>query len=131
MITELPNTRNIGVLTTISTNYSGLHVLNGGIGLITDTFRKTAFNRLIPSLISSGQLTNPVIGLNLFPNNSKLTIGWLDPSDYVGVINWVPLEKNREDWYKYNLFKIDGFSGRNGSLIPFGDNLLAAVDTCA
>ena len=121
---ELPNTRNIGVLTTISTNYSGLHVLNGGIGLITDTFRKTAFSRLIPSLISSGQLTNPVIGLNLFPNNSKLS--WLDPSDYVGEINWIALEKD-----KSNLFKIDGFSGHNGSLIPFGDNLLVAVETCA
>ena len=128
---ELPNARKIGVLTTISTNYSGLHVLNGGIGHITDTFRKTAFSRLIPSLISSGQLTNPVIGLNLFPNNSKLTIGWLDPSDYVGEINWIALEKNREDWCKSNLFKIDGFSGHNGPFIPFGDNLLVAVDTCA
>lgn len=69
----------------------------GGIGLITDTFRKaTNFNRLIPGLFSSGKLINPVIGLNLFPNNSKLTIGWLDPSDYVGEINWVPLEKNKK-----------------------------------
>lgn len=74
----------LGVLTALSTNYSGPRIPNGGLGLITDTFRKGPFTHLIPSLISSGQLANPVVGLNLFPNNYKLTLGWLDPSDYVG-----------------------------------------------
>ncbi|CAL1703986.1 unnamed protein product [Somion occarium] len=127
-IVESPDI-DIGLLTVMSTNYTNFRIRNGGLGLLTNTFRKDPINRLIPRLYESGQLIDPVIGMRLDPSNPRLTIGALDPNDYEGTLNWVELEPDNGDWFKYNVFKIDGFSGRNGSLLPFDDNLLTAVDS--
>ncbi|KAI0075491.1 acid protease [Panus rudis PR-1116 ss-1] len=118
----------LGLLRGISTNYSSIRTWNGDLGLLTNTFRNGTFKRLLADLNSTGQLLNPVLGMRFDPQNPKLTIGALDPNDYVGELNWVQIEDDQLDWFEFNVFKIDGFAGRNGSLLPFGD-LTASLDS--
>lgn len=71
---------------------------------------------------------NPVIGLRFNPVQPRLTVGALDPNDYEGEINWVPIQPNEEGWDLGNNFQIDGFSGRNKTLLPFQSPMFAALD---
>jgi len=83
-------------------------------------------------LWNAGKLLNPVIGMRFHPENSKLTIGALDPADYEGEINWVQLETQNPSWNSANLFKIDGFKGYNGSFFPYGASAsaLTSINSC-
>jgi hypothetical protein len=65
------------------------------------------------------------------PANPKLTIGALDPNDYEGTINWVEMSQHPDpNGDYYNTFSVDGVKGYNGTFLPFGGNLTAALDSC-
>ncbi|TCD68235.1 hypothetical protein EIP91_011304 [Steccherinum ochraceum] len=113
----------------LSTGYDGLRVTNGGFGFLADTPRNTSVNRFIPALYQSGQLFNPVVGMRLDTLNPRLTVGALDPNDFEGEINWVPLEPNTVGDNLYNRFNLDGIVGRNGSFVPYGDNLIGGISS--
>ena len=81
-----------------------------------------AENSYLLSLYNSGLLLNPVVGLSLSPNHSRMTIGALDPNDYDGPINWVPVAKDGS-------FNLDGFIGLNGSALPFQYPLQALAES--
>ncbi|KIJ13949.1 hypothetical protein PAXINDRAFT_13273 [Paxillus involutus ATCC 200175] len=64
------------------------------------------------------------------PANPKLTISELDPNDYEGTINWVEMSQNPDlNGDYYNMFNVDGVKGYNGTFVPFGGNLTAALDS--
>ncbi|KAH7885582.1 hypothetical protein F5I97DRAFT_1937717 [Phlebopus sp. FC_14] len=73
--------------------------------------------------------------LGIFPDplnaTAAMTIGALDPKDYQGVINWVPLVSPPTDgsWKFENIFGIDGLKGYNGSFLPDSENTLATMDS--
>jgi len=69
------------------------------------------------------------MGFRFDPNKTRMTIGALDPSDYEGTLNWVQMEQPEASWDFYNVIKIDGMKGYNGSFIPWGSNLRASLST--
>lgn len=65
------------------------------------------------------------------PANPKITIGALDPNDYEGTINWVPLNPSPDPNGDYgNTFSFDGVKGYDDQFVPYGANLTAALDSC-
>ncbi|KAH8102890.1 aspartic peptidase domain-containing protein [Cristinia sonorae] len=119
----------IAMINTLSTNLKGVRTINGGFGFQDGLPRNNSIRKLIPELYATGQLLNPVVGMRLDPLNPKLTIGALDPNDYDGEINWVQLEPNNAGDNLYNQFKVDGIVGRNGTMVPYGDNLLGGINS--
>ena len=112
----------------ISTKFGPFgRVVNGAFGFLTSIPRITPIKHFVPSLFESGQLLNPVVGMRMDTLKPTLTVGALDPNDYEGEINWVPLESSNLTDNLYNQFKVDGIVGRNGSLVPYGDNLVAGI----
>jgi hypothetical protein len=104
---------------------------NGRLGLFPDPLNETAASQhFLSQMYQSGQLLNPVVGMRFDPMNPKITIGALDPSDYQGQINWVPLTSPNSTWTYKNTFMIDGLKGYNGSFLPGSENLLAVLDSC-
>jgi hypothetical protein len=104
---------------------------NGRLGLFLDPLNATAASQhFLSQMYQSGQLLNPVVGMRFDPMNPKITIGALDPNDYQGQINWVPLTIPNSTWTYRNTFKIDGLKGYNGSFLPESENLLAVLDSC-
>jgi len=101
---------------------------NGKLGLAQSS---SPIQDLFSQLFSSGQLVDPVIGLRLDPDHPKMTVGALDPNDYVGAINWVQIEQAQSQWNQSNAFPIDGVLGRNGSILQFPSptRLLASLDS--
>lgn len=98
-------------------------LLNGNLGLfINNENATTRSHSYFTQLWESGKLINPVIGMRFNPLNPKLTVGALDPADYEGEINWVPLETPEESSSFLNIFKMDGFKGYNGSFFPYGSS---------
>ncbi|KAJ8579494.1 acid protease [Rhizopogon salebrosus TDB-379] len=103
---------------------------NGRLGLFPDPLNATAASQhFLLKMYKSGQLLNPVVGMRFDPMNPKITIGALDPNDYQGQINWVPLTTPNSTWTYKNTFMIDGLKGYNGSFIPESENLLTVVDS--
>ncbi|KAG1752304.1 aspartic peptidase domain-containing protein [Suillus paluster] len=103
---------------------------NGRLGLFPDPLNATAASQhFLLQMYQSGQLLNPVVGMRFDPMNPKITIGALDPNDYQGQINWVPLTTPNATWTFQNTFMIDGLKGYNGSFLPQSENLLAALDS--
>lgn len=106
-------------------------LLNGHLGLFVN---KTAANTgIFKRLWDQGSLLNPVMGMRWDPMKPRLTIGALDPEDYIGEINWVPLEDRYTATggiYQTNEFHIDGVKGFNGSLLPFPENPTAILHAC-
>jgi hypothetical protein len=103
---------------------------NGRLGLFPDPLNVTAASQhFLLQMYRSGQLLNPVIGMRFDPMNPKITIGALDPNDYQGHINWVPLTIPNSTWTFQNTFMIDGLKGYNGSFLPESENLLAVLDS--
>ena len=102
-------------------------VLNGAFGFLSSIPRITQVKQLLPSLFESDQLLDPVVGLRMDTLKPTITFGALDPNDYEGEINWVPLETSNLTDNLYNQFKVDGIVGRNGSFVPYGDNLMAGI----
>ncbi|TDL18274.1 acid protease [Rickenella mellea] len=93
------------------TNQSIFH--SRGLGLWVDRHNTTLQQQsILKAAFDQELLLNPVIGLILNPRNPKLTIGALDPNDYVGEINWVSALDDGQ-------VNIDGFYGFNGSKIPW------------
>ncbi|KAH8102876.1 aspartic peptidase domain-containing protein [Cristinia sonorae] len=121
----------IAMIKLLSTQYPGTRPLNGGFGFLDGLPRNVSVRKFIPDLYASGKLLNPVVGMRLDPLNPRLSIGVLDPNDYNGEINWVQLEPNVFGDNLYNQFKVDGIVGRNGSLVPYGDNLLGGINSMA
>ncbi|KAF8656482.1 hypothetical protein AX16_002501 [Volvariella volvacea WC 439] len=106
----------------ISMYHQGLNPLNGILGLWSNSTsdRKT----LISHLWDSGALLNPVVGIRLDHDQPRMTIGALDPADYVGTINWIEVQGQT------NEFAIDGLKGYDGSFIPFdADEIIATLST--
>lgn len=103
---------------------------NGRLGLFPDPLNVTAASQhFLLQMYRSGQLLNPVVGMRFDPTNPKITIGALDPNDYQGHINWVPLTTPNSTWTFQNTFMIDGLKGYNGSFLPESENLLAVLDS--
>lgn len=104
-------------------------LLNGHLGLFVN--KTAAVPGIFKRLWDQGSLLNPVMGLRWDPLKPRLTIGALDPEDYVGAINWVPLEDRYSTVtggiYQTNEFPIDGVKGFNGSLLPFPENPTAIL----
>ncbi|OJA09842.1 hypothetical protein AZE42_08002 [Rhizopogon vesiculosus] len=103
---------------------------NGRLGLFPDPLNATAASQhFLLQMYQSGQLLNPVVGLRFDPMNPKITIGALDPNDYQGQINWVPLTTPNSTWTFKNTFVIDGLKGYNGSFLPESENLPTTLDS--
>jgi hypothetical protein len=114
----------------MSYNFSA-RINNGQFGAFVDDTNSTLQSaHLFSQLWEEGELLNPVLGFRFDPRNPKVTLGALDPADYEGTINWVQIEPPQESWLYQNVFKIDGIKGYNGSFLPFGDSLLANVNSC-
>lgn len=112
----------------MSTNYSN-RIFNGHLGIFVNGSDSTPPYSYFKTLWNQGQLLNPVVGLRLDPLKPRMTVGALDPADYDGTINWVQMEAPDPSLNFVNAVKIDGIKGYNGSFLPFGDNLIASVDT--
>lgn len=99
------------------------HIQNGNLGVFVNNQNSSTISEsYFSQLWSNGRLLNPVIGMKFSPQNPKLTIGALDPSDYEGEINWVQLETPDPSWYLPNVFKMNGFKGYDGSLFNVGSS---------
>ncbi|KAF8647978.1 hypothetical protein AX16_006426 [Volvariella volvacea WC 439] len=123
----------------LSIFYPGVRLLNGQLGLWSNsTFpRKT----LLSQLWDQGALLNPVIGIRLDLVRPRITIGALDPEDYVGEINWVEVrgarararpgqaegDESASEGWREDAFVIDGLKGYNGSFIPFDTQEISAT----
>jgi hypothetical protein len=103
---------------------------NGHLGTYVPLDAAAESINVFSRLWKQGKLLNPVMGFRFDPNKSRITIGALDPSDYEGDINWVNMEKAEASWDYYNVVKIDGMKGYNGSFVPWGSNLRASLSTC-
>ncbi|KAF8647977.1 hypothetical protein AX16_006425 [Volvariella volvacea WC 439] len=120
----------------LSIFYQGVRPYNGQLGLWTSS---TAPRRtLLGHLWEQGVLLNPVVGLRLNPAGAKMTIGALNPEDYVGTINWVEVRGARaratpegdggtDEGWREDAFAIDGLKGYNGSFIPFDADEISAT----
>ncbi|TFK67418.1 acid protease [Pluteus cervinus] len=109
----------------MSTNFYS-RLLNGVLGLSVDP-PQAKYPSVLTKMWEAGTLMNPVIGMRLDPLKPRLTIGALDPEDYVGEINWVETGSHHSI---FPSFKIDGLKGYNGSFIPFGvDNLVTSISS--
>ncbi|KAF9055164.1 acid protease [Hymenopellis radicata] len=84
-------------------------------------------NSVFKRLWASDDLLNPVIGMRFDPRSPAITIGALDETAYEGTINWVQLEDPTTNYT--NAIKIDGVKGYNGSFLPFGDGLIASLNS--
>ncbi|EIW81858.1 acid protease [Coniophora puteana RWD-64-598 SS2] len=140
-----------GILSTTNTEFVTLttgfdpsiapRIRNGHFGVLLSATNTTSQSRHIFSqLLASDQLLNPVIGMRFDPADPKITIGALDPNDYEGEINWVPMETPDATWDYAGVIRIDGMKGRNGSYVPMGngstgvaanggEGVLAGIDT--
>ncbi|TFK67422.1 acid protease [Pluteus cervinus] len=109
----------------MSTNFDS-RLLNGVLGLSVDP-PDAKYPNILTKMWDAGTLMNPVIGMRLDPLKPRLTIGALDPEDYVGEINWVETGTGGS---VFSPFKIDGLKGYNGSFIPFGvDNPVTSISS--
>ncbi|KAF8636266.1 hypothetical protein AX16_011036 [Volvariella volvacea WC 439] len=120
----------------LSVNYPGQRPFNGQLGIWTNSStRKSVFNQLW----DQGLLLNPVVGLRLDPTRSRMTVGALDPDDYIGSINWIEVRgapadhippgagaEGRAGW-RDDGFVIDGIKGYSGSFIPFETEEITAT----
>jgi hypothetical protein len=87
---------------------------NGRLGLFPNPLNVTAASQhFLLQMYQSGQLLNPVVGMRFDSMNPKITIGALDPNDYQGHINWVPLTTPNATWTFQNTFMIDRSKGYN------------------
>jgi hypothetical protein len=97
---------------------------NGIVGFAVNSsdegIQKSAFSQMW----ETGKLLNPVIGFRFDPRKPRITIGALDPVDYAGALNWVPITE-ASSVNTLDSFVIYGIKGYNGSFIPIGDNLKA------
>ncbi|CAE6423419.1 unnamed protein product [Rhizoctonia solani] len=84
---------------------------------------KKRVQSIIHNLNEQGQLLNPVWGLRLGGENPQLTIGALDPKDYEGEINWVPV---LNDSY---MIQIDALKGYNGNAFPLPSPLNVLINS--
>ncbi|KAF8554665.1 acid protease [Imleria badia] len=106
-------------------------VWNGHLGLFLNPLNTTAVaQHILTHLYESSSLLNPVVGMRFDPANPKLTIGALDPNDYEGTINWVPLNQTPDPKGDYfNTFSFDGVKGYDGQFVPYAGILSAALDS--
>ncbi|TFK67964.1 acid protease [Pluteus cervinus] len=112
-------------LQSMSTHFDP-RLLNGVLGLSVDP-PQAKYPNVLTKMWDAGTLMNPVVGMRLDPLKPRLTIGALDPEDYVGEINWVETGSGGS---VLSPFKIDGLKGYNGSFIPFGvDNLVTSISS--
>lgn len=104
---------------------------NGNLGLFLNPLNSTASaQHILTHLYESSSLLNPVVGMRFDPANPKITIGALDPNDYEGTINWIPLNPNPDpNGDSLNTFNFDGVKGYDGQFVPYGANLTAALDS--
>lgn len=106
-------------------------VWNGHFGLFLNPLNTTVTaQHVLTHLYESSSLLNPVVGMRFDPANPKLTIGALDPNDYEGTINWVPLNQTPDPKGDYlNTFSFDGVKGYDGQFVPYPGILSAALDS--
>ncbi|KIJ06183.1 hypothetical protein PAXINDRAFT_182744 [Paxillus involutus ATCC 200175] len=106
-------------------------IWNGLLGLFLNPLNASSISEhIFTHLYQSSSILNPVIGMRFDPANPKLTIGALDPNDYEGTINWVEMSQHPDpNGDYYNTFNVDGVKGYNGTFVPFGGNLTAALDS--
>ncbi|CUA75878.1 putative protein YuaQ [Escherichia coli K-12] [Rhizoctonia solani] len=98
--------------------------LMGHLGLFVPQSNETRRKQsVIYRLNERDQLLNPVWGLRLGGENPQLTIGALDPNDYEGEINWVPLVNDS------SRIQIDALKGYNGNAFPLPSPITAWIDT--
>ncbi|TFK61383.1 acid protease [Pluteus cervinus] len=101
-------------------------LLNGVLGLSVDLLQ-SGYPNILTKMWEADTLMNPVVGVRLDPLKPRITIGALDPKDYVGEINWV---ETSPGGFISPRFEIDGLKGYNGSFIPFGvDNLVTSISS--
>jgi hypothetical protein len=100
------------------------HSLLGHLGLFVPQLNETRRKQSVfYRLNEQGRLLDPVWGLRMGGENPQLTIGALDPSDYEGEINWVPLLNDSSK------IQIDALKGYNGNVFPLPSPLNAQIDT--
>ncbi|KAF8593444.1 acid protease [Ceratobasidium sp. AG-I] len=97
---------------------------NGGhLGLFVPQFNQTLRSQnILLRLDEQGQLLNPVWGLRLAGGNGSLTIGALDPNEYEGEINWVPVLDDQP------AIRVDAFKGYHGNILPLEYPINATLD---
>ncbi|CCO36438.1 Peroxisomal adenine nucleotide transporter 1 [Rhizoctonia solani AG-1 IB] len=101
-----------------------LRFAGGHLGLFVPQLNETRRKQSVfYRLNEQGQLLDPVWGLRMGGENPQLTIGALDPSDYEGEINWVPLLNDSSK------IQIDALKGYNGNVFPLPSPLNAQIDT--
>ncbi|KAF8754104.1 Mitochondrial carrier [Rhizoctonia solani] len=101
-----------------------LRFAGGHLGLFVPQSNETRRKQsVLYRLNEQGQLLNPVWGLRMGGENPQLTIGALDPNDYEGEINWVPLIDDSPK------IQIDALKGYNGNAFPLPSPLNASIDT--
>ncbi|KAG8710514.1 hypothetical protein FRC11_004438 [Ceratobasidium sp. 423] len=98
----------------------------GSLGLFVSQSNETQRGQnAIYRTYEQGQLLNPVWGLCLGGETPRLTIGALDPKDYEGEINWVPLVNDSAR------IQIDALRGYNGNAFPLPSPLNARIDSAS
>ncbi|CAE6514824.1 unnamed protein product [Rhizoctonia solani] len=101
-----------------------LRFAGGHLGLFVPQTNETRRRQsVIYRLNERDQLLNPVWGLRLGGKNPQLAIGALDPNDYEGEINWVPLVNDS------SRIQIDALKGYNGNAFPLPSPITAWIDT--
>ncbi|KAJ1307266.1 hypothetical protein OPQ81_001379 [Rhizoctonia solani] len=101
-----------------------LRFAGGHLGLFVPQSNETRRQQnVIYRMNEQGQLLNPVWGLRLGGENPQLTIGALDPEDYEGEINWVPLVNDS------SMIQIDALKGFNGNPFPLPSPLNVWIDS--
>ncbi|KAH7342035.1 aspartic peptidase domain-containing protein [Rhizoctonia solani] len=101
-----------------------LRFAGGHLGLFVPQSNETRRRQsVIYRLNEQDQLLNPVWGLRLGGETPHLTIGALDPNDYEGEINWVPLVNDS------SRIQIDALKGYNGNAFPLPSPLTVSIDT--
>lgn len=127
----LPRTSTVNILDGSNISLAAV-VWNGHLGLFLDPLVPTSIaQHIFTRFHKSSSLLNPVVGMRFDPANPKLTIGALDPNDYEGTINWVPLNQTPDPEGDYfNTFGFDGVKGYDGKFVPYTGILNAALDSC-
>ncbi|KAN0097966.1 Aspartic peptidase domain containing protein [Tylopilus felleus] len=124
---------NLNFVNVLDGSNSSLEIFywNGNLGLFLNPLNSTASaQHILTHLYESSSLLNPVVGMRFDPANPKITIGALDPNDYEGTINWIPLNPNPDpNGDSLNTFNFDGVKGYDGQFVPYGANLTAALDS--
>ncbi|CAE6529852.1 unnamed protein product [Rhizoctonia solani] len=101
-----------------------LRFAGGHLGLFVPQSNETRRRQsVIYRLNEQDQLLNPVWGLRLGGENPHLTIGALDPNDYEGEINWVPLVNDS------SRIQIDALKGFDGNAFPLPSPLTVWIDS--